>query len=339
MDKIKIYYEYYYCNEIHKNYLDINKIYKFDNGPNASYQYNEDCDIPIKLTDDFIINILIWIENNNYNISYIPQKLNFYSENNNNINYINITFIKNQLYKTNYIIPYIQFINVNYNFTYNNEIYEDNINIPINYQLVPSPKTNPECYIPYNLSFLYLQNQIVPYILYHKYLKDNNQEIINISQLNETKKELNQILHNYSEVIKKFMIYNDKNHKEILDKNQELIQRIETLENNTSEILKTEIDNINKNIVKLIEICNKNNTIFNSRLQTLAKFVKSNTEIQNNITNDVDTFTKNRHKYNMVLHGLNDKIKSIETYNKRMNIFNITIIIFMGIFYYLFLFK
>ena len=59
MNNIKIYYEYYYCNEIHKNYLDINKIYKIDNGPNASYQYIEDCDISIKLTDDFITNILI----------------------------------------------------------------------------------------------------------------------------------------------------------------------------------------------------------------------------------------------------------------------------------------
>lgn len=341
MDKIKIYYEYNDCNnKNHKKYLDIDKTYYHDaTAVNPLYDYKFKILITQKLTDDFITNILIWIENNNYYINgYIPLKLNFYSENNDNKNYINITFITN-ISNNKYSTPYIQFINIDYNFTYKNELYENNINIPINYRIVPNNPTIQDYFIPCPLTFKEIQNQIVPYILYHKYLKDNNQELINNFQLNETKKELNQILYNYSEVIKKFMIYNDKNHKEILDKNQELIQRIETLENNTSEISKIEIDNINKNIVKLIENCNKNNLTFNSRLQTLAKFVKSNTEIQNNITNDVNTFTKNRHKYNMVLHGLNDKIKSIETYNKRMNIINIIIIIFMGIFYYLFLFK
>lgn len=114
-------------------------------------------------------------------------KLNFYSENNDNKYFINIIFIQNKYCNNEYLTPYIQFINIDYNFTYKDELYENNINIHINYRIVSNNHTIHDNFISYPLTFKEFQNQIVPYILYHKYLKDNNQNLINNSQLNDTK--------------------------------------------------------------------------------------------------------------------------------------------------------
>ena len=187
----------YINNTISKQTVELNETYTLDLDPwNICENLNN---FNLKLTktrsnivlaNNFIHDVLFWCKKNNFILLFPKFKtINFHT--NDNKYYIKCDFIKNGEYDKNCVkegiwgsktgqhynihtinnfYPTTFFINLSYNFMYNDKLMNGTINIPIKY-IKLSNFTYDE--LEKSLSLTSIISQIIPYIFNNIYLKEN----------------------------------------------------------------------------------------------------------------------------------------------------------------------